>query len=69
MEWNCKNCKAGVKKGYGCDKCGNKEANWACTTCHICNPKGNTMKRCGAGMNEAYWWYVPKGYACKCGNK
>ena len=27
------------------------------------------MKRCGGGMNLAYWWYVPKGYACKCGNK
>ena len=61
MEWNCQNCKKGVKKGFPCDTCKNKEANWACTTCHFCNPTGNTMKRCGGGSNPAYWWYVPKG--------
>ncbi len=49
-DWNCRNCKISVKKNVVC-KCGNRQDNWACKTCHMCNPTGNTMKRCGAGLN------------------
>ena len=30
MEWNCQNCKKGIKKGVQCGGCGNREDNWAC---------------------------------------
>jgi hypothetical protein len=67
MSWRCGNCKLDVQKNYGC-KCGNNENHWVCTTCHVCNPTGNSMKRCGAGSNPAYWREVAKNYSCKCGN-
>ncbi len=68
MGWACKNCKVESAVGYPC-KCGNRENNWTCTSCHVCNGKGNTMKKCGAGNNPNYWWDSPKGYPCKCGNR
>ena len=67
-KWTCKNCKLDVAKNTQC-KCGNRIDNWACMTCHMCNPTGNTMKRCGAGNNEAYWRWSAKGVQCKCGNR
>jgi hypothetical protein len=50
MEWNCKNCKVLVKKNVQC-KCGNREDNWACMSCHVCNPTGNSLKKCGGNTN------------------
>ncbi len=68
MAWNCRNCKTDVNDNVVC-KCGNRQNNWACQTCHMCNPTGNTMKRCGAGLNENYWRWTAKGTQCKCGNR
>lgn len=52
MEWNCYNCKKGVKKGLACI-CKNKEANWRCRNCDKDVPKGNYCTSCK--NKEANW--------------
>lgn len=45
MEWNCYNCKKGVKKGLTCI-CKNKEANWRCRNCDKDIAKGFVCSSC-----------------------
>lgn len=52
MEWNCYNCKKGVKKGFVC-ACKNKEANWRCRNCDKDIAKGFVCSKCN--NHEANW--------------